>query len=384
MFKRDPDRILLAAAALLYFPFVFMGYGSDVDTYGVLQAGRHFAQTWDYVPSRGPGFFVFESLTFIFDQIGGSFLTNLAVMGMALTVLYGFMRLCREYAIPNYRWLCAALMIHPFFWANAACTMDYLVALGFVSIGMIQIRRKHFFTAGAAFALGAGTRLTIALLAGCFLLWQFIIEPTFRKKLVQTGLVFGFFTMIFYLPPAQFSRWTTRFLVATVGGEEYWSPLMRFGRWGYKNLMFWSIPGFLLLCGGLITQTVKTRFRFLLKYQGLPTFALTTALLYELFYIGIPTEPSYLIPTIPLVLIAFGASVNNITWPIKFLTAILLVSGFITLNIAQPDLLNRATSARYGLWLEPGQLVELTAERLNYQACNRPACNVSHGPIPTK
>ncbi|NMB59299.1 MAG: hypothetical protein GYA12_09030, partial [Chloroflexi bacterium] len=79
MLKREPDRILLAAAVLLYFPFVFMGYGSDVDTYGVLQAGRHFAQTWDYVPSRGPGFFVFETLMFILDQIGGSFLTNLAV-----------------------------------------------------------------------------------------------------------------------------------------------------------------------------------------------------------------------------------------------------------------------------------------------------------------
>ena len=158
--------------------------------------------------------------------------------------------------------------------------------------------------------------------------------------------------------------------------------MLRFGRWGYKNLMFWSIPGFLLLLGILITQTVKTRFGFLLKYQGLPAFALITALLYELFYIGIPTEPSYLIPTIPLVLIAFGASVEKIAWPIKTLTVILLVSAFVNINIAQPDLLNRATSARYGLWLEPGHLVGLTAERLNYQACNRPACNVSHGPIP--
>lgn len=382
MLKREPDRILLAAAVLLYFPFVFMGYGSDVDTYGVLQAGRHFAQTWDYVPSRGPGFFVFETLMFILDQIGGSFLTNLAVMVMALIVLYGFMRLCREYAVPNYRWLCAALMIHPFFWANAACTMDYLMALGFVFIGMIQIRRKHYFTAGAAFALGAGTRLTIALLAGCFLLWQFSIEPACRKKIVQAGLVFGLFTVIFYLPPAHFSQWTTRFLVATVGGDEYWSPLLRIGRWGYKNLMFWSIPGFLLLFGIFITQSVKTRFRFLLKYQGFPAFALTAALLYELFYLGIPTEPSYLIPTIPLVLIAFGVSVEHVSWPIKTLTGILLVSAFFNLNIAQPDLLNRATSARYGLWLEPGHLVQLTVERLNYQICNRPACNVSHGPIP--
>jgi len=303
---------------------------------------------------------------------------------MALTILYCFMRLCREYEVPNYHWLCAALMVHPFFWANAACTMDYLMALGFVFIGMIQIRRKHFFTAGAAFALGAGSRLTIALLAGCFMIWQFLIEPENRKKLIQTGFVFGIFTIVFYLPPADFAQWTTRFLVATVGGEEYWSPVLRIGRWGYKNLMFWSIPGFALLFGVIAARLIKTRFKPLTGNQKLPLFAFVTALLYESFYLGIPTEPSYLIPTIPLVLVVLGASLGKPCWPLPALTAILLISAFYTINIAQPDLMNRATSAQYGLWLERGHLVELTSERLNYQACGRPACNVRHNPIPTK
>jgi hypothetical protein len=381
MRNRTPESIIMAAATLLYTPFLFMGYGSDIDTYGVLQVGRHFAQTFDYVPSRGPGFFVFESITFLLDQAGGSFLTNVAVMGMALAVLYCFMRLCREYGIPNYLWLCAALMVHPFFWANAACTMDYLFALGFVSIGMIQIRRGHYFTAGVAFALGAGSRLTIALMAGCFMIWQFIIEPGSRRNLVQTGLVFGISTVIFYLPPAHFAQWTPRFLVATVGGQEYWSPFLRAGRWAYKNLMFWTIPGFFLLAAILVTGAIKTRFKFLTLNRGLPLFALATALMYEFFYIGIPTEPSYLIPTIALMLITCGAAVGNRKWPAIALTVLLLIGAFINVNVARPDLLNRATSAQYGLWLEPGHLVELTEERLNYQACSRPACNVSHGPI---
>ena len=141
----------------------------------------------------GPDFFVFETITYLMDQLGGSILTNLTILCMALIILYGFMRLCREYAIPGYQWLAVALMIHPFFWANAACTMDYLMALGFVFLGMIQVMRGHYFTAGAAFALGAGSRLTIVLLAGGFLLWQFIIEPENRKKLIQSGLVFGSF-----------------------------------------------------------------------------------------------------------------------------------------------------------------------------------------------
>lgn len=353
-----------------------------MDTYNVLEAGRNFARTLDYVPSRGPGFFVFETITYIMDQIGGSLLTNLTVLGMTLIILYGFMRLCREYNIPNYRLLTLALMVHPFFWYNAATTMDFLMALGFTFLGIIQVRRGHFFTAGAAFALGAGSRLTSVLFAGGFLLWQFIIEPASRKKLFQTGLVFGLFTLVFYLPPAHFAQWTTRFLVASVGGQEYWTPLLRVGRWVYKNLLFWSIPAVLLMAWVVIQGIIRTRWTFFSKHSWLPLAAALTILLYESFYLGIPTEPSYLIPTIPLWLIVFGTAAGSRKWTSIALTAILLVTGVVTLNIARPDFQNRATSAEYGLWLEPGHLVTETHMRINYQQCGHPACNAVHNPVP--
>ncbi len=382
MLKKNPDRLVLLTATLLYTPFLFLGYGSDIDTYGVLEVGRHFVKTFDYIPSRGPGFFVFETITFIMDQLGGSILTNLAVMTMALIALYGFMRLCREYSVPQYPLLAAALMIHPFFWSNATCTMDYLMAVGFIFLGYIQVRRGHFFTAGAAFALGAGCRLTSVLLAGGFLLWQFVIEPARRKNLVQSALVFGLFTIVFYLPPADFAQWTPRFLMATVGDEQYWNPAMRVGRWGYKNLMFWSIPVFFWILFFIGKGFKKDRLSFLSRSSLLTAFALITVLVYEVFYLGIPTEPSYLIPTIPLVLMIFGAAIRNARWPGFVLIALLLISGIVTINVAQPNLENLATSAEYGLWIEPGHLARLTTERLNFQKCGQTNCNYSHSPVP--
>lgn len=361
-----------------------MGYGADIDTYRVLNAGRNFVQTLDYIPSRGPGFFVFETITFFMDQIGGSILSNLAVMGMSLLILYGFMRLCREYGIPQYHILAAALMIHPFFWSNAACTMDYLMAIGFIFLGFIQVRRRHYFTAGVAFALGAGCRLTSVLLAGGFLLWQFIIEPSRRRNLVQSGLVFSLFTIVFYLPPADFAQWTPRFLVATVGDEQYWASAMRIGRWGYKNLMFWSIPVFAWLVFFIAKGLIKDGKRLLTRYSLFPAFAGFIVLLYEGFYFGIPTEPSYLIPTIPLVLIVFGSAIREVRWPAFVLITMLLVSAFVTINVAQPNLQNLATSAEYGLWVEPGHLAKLTTERLNFQSCGQTNCNFSHNPVPWK
>jgi hypothetical protein len=382
MLKHHPDRLILLAAAIIYSPFLFLGYGSDIDTYNVLEIGRYFVKTLDYIPSRGPGFFVFETITYVVDQIGGSLLTNLSIMGMALLILYGFMRLCREYNIPRYHLLTIILMVHPFFWVNATSTMDYLMALGFVFLGIIQVRRRHFFTAGAAFALGAGSRLTIVLLAGGFLLWQFIIEPSRRKYLFQSGLVFGAFTLIFYLPPADFAQWTTRFLVPTVGGEVYWSPLLRIGRWVYKNLLFWSIPVAVLFAWRIVSGIIRTRWSLFTKHEWLPLAAFIIAGLYESFYFGIPTEPSYLIPTIPLWLIVFAAAVGEQKWPYMAMLGLIVLSGIITLNIARPDVQNRATSAEYGLWLESGHLLRETQLRVNYQKCGHPACNAIHKPVP--
>lgn len=382
MNQKISDRSVLLSAILLNIPFLFMGYGSDIDTYGVLEVGRHFSQTFDYIPSRGPGFFVFETITFFMDQLGGSVLTNATIMGMALVSVYGFLRLCKTYSIPGYHYLALVMIVHPFFWANAACTMDYLMAVGFVFLGIIQFLRGHYFTAGAAFALGAGSRLTIVLLAGGFLVWQFIIRSKNRSKLIQSGLVFLLFTIVFYLPPADFSQWTTRFLVASVGGSEYWTPIMRIGRWGYKNLMFWSIPAVLWMAFLFFMGIKNNGFSLFRQSEWLPAVAILIVLTYESFYLGIPTEPSYLIPTIPLVLIIFGVSVGDRRWPTLILAVILCISAFVTINVAQPDLGNRATTAEIGMWLEPGHLTTLTRERLNYRDCGRPYCNIQHNPVP--
>ena len=120
------------------------------------------------------------------------------------------------------------------------------------------------------------------------------------------------------------------------------------------------------------------------RHQWLPAAAGLIALTYESFYLGIPTEPSYLIPTIPLVLIVFGTAVDGRRWKEIVLAGLLFVSAFVTINIAQPDLGNRATTADYGLWVEPGHLAKLTRERLNYQQCGRPYCNIQHSPAPWK
>lgn len=372
-----PESQVILIATVVYIPFLFLGYGSDMDTYNVLQVGTHFAKTLDYVPSRGPGFFVFETLEYFFNLAGGSLLTNLSVMIMSLVTLYGFMRLCRQFNIPHARLLGLLLAVHPYHWVNSTCTMDYLFAIGFVFLGIIQVMRGRYFTAGAAMALGIGSRLTAAVTAGGFLAWYFLISPEERKKLLVTGITAAIFSIIFYLPPASFTEWTTRFMTPTVGGQEFWTPYLRVGRFVYKNIYFWGPAAALILSWGFTLGILRKHFLPHPENRGLPILAILVIAAYELFYFGIPTEPAYLLPTVPFWLILMGSTFKEKRLPLYLLLGGLLAANCISINVARPNIENRATDAIYGLWIEPGHLVKDTGIRLEYIRCGYQPCEIA-------
>ena len=68
--ERQRERLLLVLAALLYLPFVFLGYGTDVDSYHVVEAGERIMEGRPYEHSREPGFLVHEVATGVLDRLG--------------------------------------------------------------------------------------------------------------------------------------------------------------------------------------------------------------------------------------------------------------------------------------------------------------------------
>src|ERR1700674_3133923 len=86
---RDKQFKLLAVLFLLpAMPLAFLGYGSDNDSYGELEAG---VLTWTQgIPSmsRNPGYWLHEGVTFILNQLGGSLLVNIGTIIISLLTLY--------------------------------------------------------------------------------------------------------------------------------------------------------------------------------------------------------------------------------------------------------------------------------------------------------
>ncbi len=375
LFFQPAERRLLLLAFCVYLPFIFLGYGSDYDSYNVLWTGKNFVETLDYIPSRVPGFFVYETLTFFLNLMGGSLLTNFGSLCMSLLILYHFMSLCKRYQVPHYHLLTLILMLQPYYLVNSTCTMDYLFAFGFVFSGLMAIQNGRYYAAGLLMALGIGSRLTSAVPAGILLAWAFFSQTDHRKKIFMSGLITVLFTFLFYLPSLDFAEWKMHIFDPSVGTEVFWTPILRVGRFIYKTIYFWSPFVILILGWAALRLMAPKRKWFQPEYNWLPIISAAVILGMQAFYLRLPTEPAYLIPTIPFVCILVGMSFANKPWVIRVMLALVILSNFVSVNIARPDQVNQATGARYGLWLEPGHLVRDVQKRLEYMECGYQPCS---------
>lgn len=369
-------------AIILYLPLTFLGYGSDSDTYGVLWTGLRFARTLDYVPSRPPGFIVFETITYILNSIGGFWLTNLSVMLMALIVLYCFNIVLDHYQIPYKKIVLLALVIHPVFWLESTSTIDFIFAMGFTWIGFALLLKGRWWGAGIAMALAIGSRATSVIAVGCILAFIFLTQPEFRKKTFYAALLAGVFSAMMYLPSMDFAKWSLKFLKPAVGGEEYWTPFLRFGRFFYKNLTFWSIPVIGVFIYGLWIFYKDWRSLKTSQFKRIILFCLVLIVTYEIFYIQIPTEPAYLLPTVPAWLILCAILFKQHPKVLWVMVSLLFLANFVTLNIAQPNDKNHATGAQYGFWVDQGRLTADVQKRLEYMKCGNQMCPEDILPAP--
>jgi len=362
------DNLFLLIPLFLYLPFIFLGYGPDSDTYEVLRTGNTFIRNFDYIPSRSPGYLVFEVFTFFANRIGGSIATNLMVIFMSLVCLYGFYSLCKALSIPNPKYLVLMVALNPYYWVASTTTMDYVFALGFFFMGVVLLLKKKAPYAGIAFSLAVGSRMTTILLVVFILILLFVLKLITFKEVAISFALTAIFSAIFYIPPLDFVkyRWWKIFR-PDLGGTEYWSLYLRVGRFLYKNMALFSLPVCLFFVGMgiyLLKKKVKVETAFL----KIIAVSLLVFLAYEVLFFYAPLEPSYLLVILPFVFMTVGIFLQS-RKALLALLILIFVSNFAVISFAHPNLANHATSAQYGLWLDPGYLVGETSLRMKVINC---------------
>jgi len=356
---------LVVLAAMLYIPLAFLGYGSDSDSFNVVRTGQYFVETLDYIPSRLPGYFVHEVFVYFLNLAGGSLLSNLGSVAMALLLLVSFNRVCRILLVPHPNLLTLVLMIHPFVWVNAASTIDYLWALGFAFLGFERLLKKKYIAASMLLALAIGCRLSTALVIGLFLLYVYLQYKDQRRNLLLSGLAVALISLLLFIPPLDFLEWDiSRWLVLSMGDPMLWTPQLRIGRFLYKNLMFWGVPAALWLLFMFARGVIKPGTIQVRKWDLLTWFCLAVILASEVLFLRVPIEMEYLLPLLPFVLILLGRGFTRQPKYLLILLALVFLANFLWINPARSTSPNQTSAVIYGIWLEKGYLLQDISTRL--------------------
>lgn len=393
------DHLVLILATCLYLPLIFIGYGTDNDSFNVLGTGRHFLQTGEYIASRHPGYIVHEAATLVLNQLGGNVLTNLGTMLMALLSIAAFQAICRFFAVPHRHWLSLTLAVHPIFWANGTCTIDYLWALGLIMSGFWLWVRGRYVGGGLLFGLALSARLSSGIavvMLILFFLWR--NQSDRRRVLFAASIAFGVGGLL-YVPSWIGANWTLAFLEPHLVDIKYWTLPMKIGRFGYKSIYFFGLPASLLLFGFtpfLFRNVGKSAHKCWLQGENvfrsdempsdmdsqnepqradcLPFLCALLVAGYLLLFLKFPLENEYLLPMWPFLLLWIGLAIGNRRRLIVALFVLIFSYNIININIARPDTPNAATAASYGLWIERGYLIEHTMMRWELRHCQTTDC----------
>lgn len=356
---------------LLYIPLLFLGFGTDSDTYTALNAWNYFLKNNDYVPSRLPGYVIHEIGIYYATKYGDSFLSNLVTLLFAIVLCVFLIKLAKYYSIPTSSVL--LVILNPVFIVNSTSTVDYVWALCFFVIGFYLLIQKKILCSSLTFAMASGIRLSYGLLILILFIYFFVIYYRENKRCVFSFLLGGLIILVInfaaYYLPLDFTQWKfSVFLNPSLGDSAMWSSLMRIGRWGYKNILLWGVPSVLFLAFLLMSKTKSFLRLWKTSYKGFLGILIALVITVEVLFFRFPIEIEYLLPMVPFIALLFGLLFKKQQWLVVLLSIMILINGFFSISIARPNIPNHATSAQLELSPVQGYLLTDIVTRQSFES----------------
>lgn len=264
-----------------------------------------------YLPSRVPGFPVYETVVRVLQPLGPLATNALsAIAGLVAVAL--FWDLARRQGLRAAGWLALALAMSRGLWVESTQTMDYALGLAFVMGSLVALTRGRWALAGALLAMAAGCRASASLLLLPEFLYATVRGARWRDRIVLVA-AFAVLAFVVFLPVLRSALSTSleseaRLAVARVTGRGRAleiGAVFLFGRIGNAVLAAGLIAGVLrrgaaTRAGGGATASItrEDRAMWVLALSGIAVVLAMDAL--------IPLEPAYLIPALPFALLLAG------------------------------------------------------------------------------
>lgn len=374
--------LFFALYVAVVLPLCFLGYGSDNDTYGVLEAARSTWHDGHPMTSRNPGYWLYEALVYATSHLGGSVATNIASLCAGAFILWRFIVLCRRIGVRHEYLLASCILFVPTFLIAASSTMDYLWSIAFLAAAAELLLDSKLAPATIAGAIAIGFRASNSLVLGgayaALLVYGLMAEwrPQQLIRVAISGVFAAILGALFLVPSWILAHHTMGFLTPGIGPAQMWTLKMHAGRFLYKMIyLFGPIASFAILF--LFVRNCRQ-----LKFAGMSGTAQKGFAIFLGAFLGdillfakFPVEVSYLLSGLFFFMLMGGRSFLNSSraGAIVVLCGI-VIFNFFSISFAKPNIPMHATNARLSISLQRGILLEDIQLRMKVKSCETNAC----------
>ncbi len=365
--KQDKRHFYLVSTIhlIIFIPFVIQKtIGPDWDSYALIGTITNLYKDSLYLPSRPPGFPVYEFLLtglYSFSNILNIEFEVVFILSQYLFVLannYLIYKFFLKLAYKNYL-LYYVAVLSPIYLTSGLSIIDYHAGLlfGFLGIYAALYKPQSIYFVSIFLAISSGIRLSnlIFFIAVVGILLGNKIE---FRKIVYFSSITLFLTFLIYIPGyinlwnASLSSNLTNYfdMVCVLNLTNIDHALLdRLGRFVLKQLDFLGI------IGSIVVLICLTKIRKENIYNNYYFFMIF--ILFQISFLRLPTEEGHLLPAfIAFVFILNSLKIKNVFLITIFIST--LISNIIFISIYDVDFPDQATEIYFNFELEQGLLFQ--------------------------
>ena len=340
--------------------------GSDWDSYALVGTYENFIKNGIYIPSRPPGFPIYELLIglgiLIGERLGVDFERVILLFQFSLLISFNFLIYCFFKKIKNSNLIIYLIIcLSPIYLISGLSAIDYIFGnlFGFLAIFLTMYlyeqKYSRFFIV-LSLALSVSARLSNLIFLLVVILYVYIKEKDYRESLVITlfsltitSLIYAIFynnLFSFYASTGVYSQWSDMFCIFNLTNTDH-DLINRLGRFVLKQIPFLGGLGFLIF--------ISIFFKLKFDIKGNNFYLFLIFLFFELSFLRLPTEEGHLLPAFIAFMLIINKSKNKI---ISILLICVVLSNFVDLKFYEVDKINSATEIYFSLGFEEGLFLE--------------------------
>jgi hypothetical protein len=340
--KIPPRDILLVAALILIsrIPFLFSGYGSEEDAWGLILTARNISQSGIYEVSRMPGHPVQELLLSLLWQLP-AWLLNLFTAVISTAGIAVFMLTLKKLNITGYIPAGIALAFVPAVYINSSNVMDYTWAMSLTMCSFYLLTQKRIIAAGIMTGIAAGFRITalgMALPLAMLILDKSDPKSTLRL-LFMFWIIAGVTALIVFLPPyltygPGFFMYYQYFPDPPFLKNAYKATIGAWGLIGFAALVIAGVAAGIKAMAGSADGTADKQMNATTKRLLILSFVVMV--MYAYAYFRLPQKSAFVIPAAPFVILMLAILIKpvHLKW---FAGAMIVSSLFFGVNLDDPN-----------------------------------------------